>query len=69
MLYVLFEPVTGATFYDDIPNMPGVMQRYNMGDECTVSITVHDVKDRLTVDIPQDKAIRQLVQTLVEQLA
>lgn len=69
MLYILFEPVTGATFYDDVPHMLGVMQRYSTGDERVIGLTVPDVKDRLRSDIPQDKAIRQLVQTLVEQLA
>ncbi|MBZ0299408.1 MAG: hypothetical protein K8J31_06700 [Anaerolineae bacterium] len=68
MLYILFEPVTGATFYDDVPDMPGIMRRYSMGDERMVGITVHDVKGRLSADILQNKAIRQLVQTLVEQL-
>jgi hypothetical protein len=69
MLYILFEPVPGATFYEDVSDRPGVMRRYNLGDERLVGITVHDVQKRLPSGIPQDKAIRQLVQTLVKQLA
>jgi hypothetical protein len=69
MLYILLEPVTDATFYDDVPDMPGVMRRYSAADERLVGITMHDVKSRLLTNLPQDKAIRQLVQILVEQLA
>jgi hypothetical protein len=68
MLYILFEPITGATFYEDVPNMPGVMRRFTLDDERLVGITVHAVQDRLAANHSQDKALRQLTQTLVEQL-
>lgn len=68
MLYILFEPVTDATFYEDVAEMPGIMRRFSMGDEHLIGITVHGVKGRLPSPTPQDKAIRQLAQSLVEQL-
>lgn len=68
MLYILFEPVTGSTFYEDVPEIPGVMRRYSMDDERLVGISVHDVENRLPSDTPQPEAIRQLARSLVEQL-
>ncbi len=69
MLYVLFEPVTGATFYEDVPDIPGVMRRFTMGDdERLVGITVHDVKKRLPSDLSDSEALRKLTQSLIERL-
>ena len=68
MLYILFEPVTGATFYEDVPEMPGVMRRFSADDEHFVELTVHDVAGRPPTDIAQEAAIRELAQALVEQL-
>ena len=68
MLYILFEPVTGATFYEDVPDMPGIMRRYRAEDERLIGITAHNVKDRLPPGKSPEQAVRQLAQSLVEQL-
>jgi hypothetical protein len=68
MLYILFEANPGATFYDDVPDMPGVMLRHRISDESLIGITVHEVNSWLAADVPQDAARRQLVHTLVRQL-
>ena len=68
MLYILFEPVKEATFYEDVPDQPGIMLRFNISDERVVGITAHDVLERLSSDISQDIAVRHLAQELVNQL-
>ncbi|MCB9456405.1 MAG: hypothetical protein H6671_10510 [Anaerolineaceae bacterium] len=68
MLYILFEANPSATFYADVPDMPGVMLRYRISDESLVGITVHDGSNWLAADVPQDAALRQLVHTFVRQL-
>ena len=68
MLYILFEPVKEATFYEDVPNQPGIMLRYSVSEERVVGITVHNVANRLPPDMPQDVATRHLAQKLVNQL-
>ncbi len=64
MLYILFEPVTDLTFYEDVPGMPDVMLRYDASGEKVVGVTVHHVASKLATD----EAIRRFADDLLKQL-
>ena len=59
MLYVLFKPSVGATYYEDIPKMPGVMLRHDGKTNEVVGLTVHNV---------QSKLMRRLITDLGERV-
>ncbi len=47
MLYVLFRPEIGATYYKDLPDLAGVMLRYDNATNQIVGLTVHNVQRKL----------------------
>ncbi len=47
MLYILFQENLGPTYYEDVPNMAGVMLRYDIATNDVVGITVHNVQRKL----------------------
>jgi uncharacterized protein YuzE len=66
MLYILFEPEPGDTFYDDVLEMPDVMLRYTIDDERLVGITVHNLSEK--TNVTKDAEIRLYSADLVNQL-
>ena len=84
MLYILLEPFRGYSFYEDVPEDPGVMRRYHLDNERLIGITVMDACERLFGDLPEgeraerlrrylpapkDEDFRELVEELVIQYA
>lgn len=67
-LYIFFEPVDSATFYEDVTDLPHVMLRYSLADERLVGVTMHHVAEQLKTDPPTDPALRQLAQDLIRKL-
>ncbi|MEP7200583.1 MAG: hypothetical protein ABI874_12250 [Chloroflexota bacterium] len=59
MLYILFKPSVGATYYEDVPQRAGVMLRRDGVTDRVVGITVHNV---------QYKLMQRLVTDLGEQV-
>lgn len=47
MLYVLFRENIGATYYKDVPDLAGVMLRYDNATDELVGMTVHNVQRKL----------------------
>ncbi len=58
MLYVLFTPTVGPTYYEDSDRLPGVMLRYDGQTEKLVGLTIHNV---------QRKLMRDMVRNLIDQ--
>jgi hypothetical protein len=66
MLFILFEPVEGFTYYDENTGLRGVMIRYDAQDR-VVGISAHYIPERLGTENPTDDALRQLVLDLIQQ--
>ncbi len=47
MLYVLFQTNVGPTYYQDLPDSPGVMLRHDVATDKVVGLTVHNVQLKL----------------------
>ncbi len=47
MLYILLRQPLGASYYEDVPRMPGVMLRYDGETNKVVGLTVHNVQVKL----------------------
>jgi len=59
LLYILLRQPVGASYYEDVPRMPGVMLRYDGATNKVVGITVHNV---------QVKLMQRLIADLGEQV-
>jgi CAAX protease family protein len=67
MLSILFEPVDGLSFYEDVPDWPGVALRYVTGREMAVGVTVLHVTDWLSW-LSGEQTIERLAYALVGEL-
>jgi len=67
MLSILFEEVNGLSFYEDVPDWPGVALRYVTGREMAVGVTVLHVTDWLSW-LNGEQTIERLAYALVGEL-
>lgn len=68
MLYVLFEPINGLTYYDDLLDVPEVMLRYNAENDRLIGFTANHVKHGLNGEQPAIASIDQTVLKLLHQV-